>query len=293
MSDVRLTATNPVDSSVVPVACNEKGELLLEQPPEFDGNLAGDLTVGGYLTVNNQCYFQQDVNITAWPNAEGGVQGQIRMGESASQVPGERIKLALWQRGRDEKDAFGIGVSSGSLDYSVSVSSAKHSFYIGKFEEVPESEGFTTKVAEISTFGISNWGTTGGFITYPTADGQFSYANRNPTNTDWANIIFSNGGAQFRGEVIVQSRDSLWWLTESGGLCHMVPVQTRDSVATADLVDGVPREPRQEFVPPQLRNIPAELTMVEEQLAKVMEKLRMIPEAGWEVWDGSSDDDDK
>ena len=32
MDDVRLTATNPEDSSVVPVACNSKGELLLEEP---------------------------------------------------------------------------------------------------------------------------------------------------------------------------------------------------------------------------------------------------------------------
>lgn len=32
MADVRLTATNPEDSSVVPVACNSKGQLLLEEP---------------------------------------------------------------------------------------------------------------------------------------------------------------------------------------------------------------------------------------------------------------------
>jgi len=32
MEDVRLTATNPADSSIVPVACNSKGELLLEEP---------------------------------------------------------------------------------------------------------------------------------------------------------------------------------------------------------------------------------------------------------------------
>ena len=32
MADVRLTATNPEDSSIVPVACNSKGELLLEEP---------------------------------------------------------------------------------------------------------------------------------------------------------------------------------------------------------------------------------------------------------------------
>ena len=53
MADVRLTATNPADSSVVPVACNEKGELKLEEIPDqsFDGNLQGDLTVSGNATV--------------------------------------------------------------------------------------------------------------------------------------------------------------------------------------------------------------------------------------------------
>ena len=37
MADVRLTATNPEDSTVVPVACNSRGELLLEEP-----NLVGE-----------------------------------------------------------------------------------------------------------------------------------------------------------------------------------------------------------------------------------------------------------
>ena len=54
MADVRLTATNPADSSVVPVACNEKGELKLEEIPDqsFDGNLQGDLTVSGSATFD-------------------------------------------------------------------------------------------------------------------------------------------------------------------------------------------------------------------------------------------------
>ena len=65
MTDVRLTATNPEDSSVVPVACNEKGELILEEPGEgppgepgppgppgepgdpFTGNFEGDVTFTG------------------------------------------------------------------------------------------------------------------------------------------------------------------------------------------------------------------------------------------------------
>lgn len=50
MADVRLTAINPEDSSVVAVACNDKGELKLEEIPSFDGNVDGDLTVSGSAT---------------------------------------------------------------------------------------------------------------------------------------------------------------------------------------------------------------------------------------------------
>ena len=70
MADVRLTATNPEDSSVVPVACDAAGRLLLEEPQviegppgppgeqgppgqngdPFSGNFAGDVTFGGSAT---------------------------------------------------------------------------------------------------------------------------------------------------------------------------------------------------------------------------------------------------
>ena len=49
MADVRLTATNPVDSSVVPVAANSKGELLVAEPTVSEIN--NDLTINGDLTV--------------------------------------------------------------------------------------------------------------------------------------------------------------------------------------------------------------------------------------------------
>jgi len=52
MTDVRLTATNPDNSSVVPVACNERGELRLEEPLQFDGNLDGSLDVEGSGTFH-------------------------------------------------------------------------------------------------------------------------------------------------------------------------------------------------------------------------------------------------
>lgn len=83
MSDVRLTATNPVDSSVVPVACNEKGELKLEEPilvegPQgekgdkgdpgdpFSGNFADDVSFGGTAT------FAGDVTINSILVGRGG-----------------------------------------------------------------------------------------------------------------------------------------------------------------------------------------------------------------------------
>ena len=51
MADVRLTATNPEDSSVVPVACNSKGELLVDKPniEQIDNNV----TIAGDLVIDN------------------------------------------------------------------------------------------------------------------------------------------------------------------------------------------------------------------------------------------------
>ena len=69
MADVRLTATNPEDSSVVPVACDASGRLLLEEqgqgppgpegPPgpkgddgdPFSGNFAGDVSFSGSASI--------------------------------------------------------------------------------------------------------------------------------------------------------------------------------------------------------------------------------------------------
>lgn len=51
MTDVRLTATNPEDSSVVPVACNSRGELLVTEP--VIEQIPNDLTVQGELRVDD------------------------------------------------------------------------------------------------------------------------------------------------------------------------------------------------------------------------------------------------
>ena len=47
MTDVRLTALNPEDSKVYPVACNASGELLTTKSGDINLDVPGDLTVGG------------------------------------------------------------------------------------------------------------------------------------------------------------------------------------------------------------------------------------------------------
>ena len=59
MSDVRLTATNPEDSSVVPVACNSRGELLVAEVV-IEG-IENDVTIGGNLTVANKLSSGEDL----------------------------------------------------------------------------------------------------------------------------------------------------------------------------------------------------------------------------------------
>ena len=61
MTDVRLTATNPDDSSVVPVACNAKGELKLEEPTlnsddyvaKAGDTMTGNLHLSDKITLNS------------------------------------------------------------------------------------------------------------------------------------------------------------------------------------------------------------------------------------------------
>lgn len=80
MADVRLTATNPEDSSVVPVACNAKGELKLEELPTFDGNVDGNLTVAGSATVAGEVEAQEVDAIKRGTDGVGSMSGTVKFG---------------------------------------------------------------------------------------------------------------------------------------------------------------------------------------------------------------------
>lgn len=115
MTDVRLTALNPTDSQVYPVACNTSGELLVagdgtDYLPLTGGNLTGDLTLGtDKITLeaaNGHAKFGADIRIKAAADQtpllrlEKGTVGvgQITSTSSALQIfsevgSGNQIKL--------------------------------------------------------------------------------------------------------------------------------------------------------------------------------------------------------
>ena len=176
MADVRLTATNPADSSVVPVACNAKGELKLEDFPDqsFDGNLQGDLTVSGSADFD-------------------GVVGVGTPGSGASADPGAQVNplgsFAAYKPVRNN------GQSDSGLD----------NFIV--FRSAPDSASQRQTVYRVASDGTVN---IGGAINTPiqpgiqlNADGSASFAGDvqvggnagDITNESLGGFNFYTGGA--------------------------------------------------------------------------------------------------
>jgi len=84
-----------------------------------------------------------------------------------------------------------------------------------------------------------------------------------------------NGSATFTGDVVIGSKNSTWLIRESNGVAMLIE-QTRRGA----------RELR-EFE--KVRDLPNELDLVEAALNEVMSRLKMVPPAGWPVWDGQSE----
>ena len=224
MADVRLTATNPENSQAVPVACNAKGELLLESP-EGSGVQLNDN--GDQQTITSAGLGLSDGSDPDWAGGFFNVRkstnnwAQIISIDSSAPAPS------------------GLLISAG----------------------VDSPAGGAALLAQKGQPGL------GGTSTY------------DAFQVDWL------GNATFKGDVVIGSRNQQWMIVESNGLAHLV-AQTFFS-ETAKEGDSQTGEVDESNKYPQLRNIPGELTMIEEQLQKVMEFLRMVPEAGWEVWDGA------
>jgi hypothetical protein len=240
MTDVRLTATT-TEGEVVPVLSNTKGELLLEAPiapPEFDGNLDGDLSVTGSGTFTG--------NVTA--------NKFIGDGSSLTNLPEPPEFDGIFQMDVNVKGRFQAGSSTEDTG----------AHYI------QANRDYTTLI-------VKNFG-DGGALSVEAFGDSYAYSGRNLDNNIFTSFILGDGRAVFAGDVTVGSRSKTWKLVEQGGLCHMVEVtQTLTDQGFSVDVDEYPK----------LRDVFYELDLIEQALTTVMEKLRLTPPTGWEVWDGS------
>ena len=333
MTDVRLTATNPADSSVVPVACNEKGELKLEEPLTGDfvakagDTMTGNLHLGDKIVLNPDGSAQfaggaVDVYIDGkatfaskvvsgsldTTNTEGfgcqlsfGSSGEGRIVAQAKSTvtsPGTRY-LFQGYKGTDRVfrvDANGKVIADGGIASDGSATFAGDIQIHGspldnqagcRIYERLIAQGIDQSAVDKgnSVYLVKN-SDTGKNIFQVAANGQATSYGSGFRVLDSNGILKAqmafDGSATFAGDVVVGSRNKQWMLVESGGICHMVE-QTR-AIDTADL--------EKEY--PELRNLPQELdqlsavvTALLTEVQRVEEKLRMAPESGWPVWDGS------
>ena len=379
MTDVRLTATNPVDSSVVPVACNEKGELKLEEPlinsDEFvaktGDTMTGNLHLGDGITLNpdgsaqfaggnldvydtGKVIYGADKITLDGTDGSATFAGDVQAGNDPQQGRYSGVKLrelGVVQAARPEKEGIwsgfqtrddgstssatslinadgsaefagtiihnnwnnnatgGLRITSGSSGGAIEIKGNGSDF--GAISIRANGNDSTNELVKIKGDGSAEFS---GPISSTVLDGYCFevtngsmnmggfFRNSSGNNLLVKNVngqtnahIFSGGNAMFAGDVIVGSRGKQWMIVESNGLAHLVEQTRSNEISTADLVnpdsneistaDLVDPPPSIEY--PPLRDIPGELTMVEEQLQKVLEKLRMVPDAGWEVWDGS------
>lgn len=109
MSDVRLTAINPADSSIVPVSCNAAGELLVAKPVITEIN--NDLTVNGFA------WFAGDVTTS---------------GKFVSDRPGGAF--ALWQ-GKNNGTKTSEILSDGSATFAGNVSAPNINTFVRVLRE--------------------------------------------------------------------------------------------------------------------------------------------------------------
>ena len=100
MTDVRLTATNPDDSSVVPVACNSRGELLTVEPVIEE--IPNDVTINGKLAVNEPANIFQASNRQFYgvSSDQGQIAGIFHGGSGNTHfcAGGYRTETDTWSR---------------------------------------------------------------------------------------------------------------------------------------------------------------------------------------------------
>ncbi len=95
MIDVRLAATNPEDSTLVPVSCNARGELNTVAPKIEE--IPNDLKIDGDLTVTGLINGSDGVGEPGPPGSPGEPGGQGPQGPQGD--PGEGVPLPYGEEG--------------------------------------------------------------------------------------------------------------------------------------------------------------------------------------------------
>ena len=247
MADVRLTAINPEDSQVYPVACNDKGELLLDS-----GGASGDLDVTGNLTVDGTGQFgssvTSDFGFLAGGNAGTTTEGVKVTFQGAIHASNSSDSIYLWNGYRTGGGDIGAGnptssiSSNGSATFagliSNNTSGAAFSFNrqtingpadtLGVFaaagvtkhifkadgsaefaSDVTTSTQFAVVNSDVQKFRVNSSGSF--FIGNPANSGNTSSTNKN--------IFLSadDGSATFAGYVTSKSNDAYFAYMGPGG----------------------------------------------------------------------------
>ena len=324
MTDARIVATNPADSSVVPVACNENGELLLaetslDQFVEKDGDtMTGNLHMGDKIILNPDgsaqfadgavdVYTSGKVELSddVYLDGELAFQPQGSLPSTSGTVTGIRINPSGGSgfftyggsiRVYGPQDGTGLYnqklvelYNDGSITCTGTINAGSTIFSTGR---VIAGNSFSSTAtdragADLRGYGSGDWGQ----LSLQSKQGAsantpvFRVYHGNNSNV----YIKSSGEAAFGGNVFISSRGSLWKIVESGGIAHLEAVTRSSDEAEPLGLEEIENQPD-----PVLRNLPQEIdqlrsvvTALLTEVQRVEEKLRMAPESGWPVWDGS------
>ena len=240
--DVRLTATNPEDSSVVPVACNEKGELKLEEPlvVEFDGNLDTNLTVRGAGNFEYTVTRNGRNNIASFVSNQNS---QNTFGPHYLAVNEDSVEpcFAVAHNGEITGKGLiceGLGITGENRSANV--------IYCNYTGAIPDSSPFLSIVRRGTPIDQP------GVVLYP-------------------NSIYTSGT-----------------VTPSNVILNLEPDNDANYTTTASANEEGDTVEHRVYNGPTL-DVKEEIFLIKAALREVMDKLRMTPPGGWEVWDGSSE----
>ena len=228
MTDVRLTALNPEDSKVYPVACNASGELLVDkgEPEGPDLNVEGELSVGGSANFAAQVIVDR---------------GLANTSNSASIVVSNTQDNNAARINNDGSSSFGGGAAiianTGKIevkrnDNNNPVSNANPSFVVKNSETNADAVWIATNYFRIG----------GSVASSPNIE------------------LHADGTAEFMGDVVIGSRGTQWLIRESNGVAMLIEQSFRE--AKEQLLEEVRDLPRElDLVEAALNEIMSKLKM--------------------------------